>query len=125
MRYINYNPNPKNARVGDCVIRAVSCATNKSWIYTYIYLCIYGLMCFDLLSSNAVWGRYLHDKGFKKYLIPYSCPDGCTVEQFAKQHQKGTYILALNGHVVCVKDGRYYDTWDSGNEVAIYYWKKE
>jgi len=36
-----------------------------------------------------------------------------------------THILALSGHVVCVMDGDYYDTWDSGGEVPLYYWRKE
>ena len=44
---------------------------------------------------------------------------------FAAEHPSGTYILALSGHVVCVMDGDYYDTWDSGGEVPLYYWRKE
>jgi hypothetical protein len=27
--------------------------------------------------------------------------------------------------VVTVQDGKYYDTWNSGNEVPVYYWEKE
>lgn len=37
----------------------------------------------------------------------------------------GTYILALSGHVVTVVDGDWYDTWDSGGEIPIYYWVRE
>jgi len=44
-----------------------------------------------------------------------------TVSDFAKAHPNGTYILAMPSHVVCVKDGNWYDTWDSGMEVPIYY----
>lgn len=36
----------------------------------------------------------------------------------------GRYLLALDQHVVAVVDGDYYDTWDSGNEIPIYYWMK-
>lgn len=36
----------------------------------------------------------------------------------------GIYVLALQGHVVCVIDGVYYDSWDSGREVPLYYWQK-
>jgi len=34
-------------------------------------------------------------------------------------------ILATGTHVIAVGDGNYYDTWDSGQEVPIYYWRKE
>ena len=53
------------------------------------------------------------------------CPDCYTVADFAAEHPSGTYILSLSGHVVCVMDGDYYDTWDSGGEIPLYYWCKE
>lgn len=31
MAYIYFNPNPDGIHVGDCVIRAVSKATNQTW----------------------------------------------------------------------------------------------
>lgn len=48
-----------------------------------------------------------------------------TVNDFCIDHPNGTYILAIDGHVVCVTDGYYYDSWDSGDEIPIYYWIKE
>lgn len=120
-----FNPNPNNARVGDCVIRAISKALNKSWKEIYLDLCIYGLILSDMPSANHVWGSYLKDKGFKRYILPDSCPNCYTVKDFCNDHKQGTYILALNGHVICSNDGNYYDTWDSGDEVPIYYWKEE
>ena len=123
--YKYYNPNPIAARVGDCVIRAISFVTNQSWVKTYIDLCIYGIMNCDLPSSNNVWGRYLRDKGFRRYIIPDTCPICYTVEQFSNDHPAGTYLLALNGHVVAVQDGIIYDTWDCSGESPVYYWVKE
>lgn len=123
--YINYNPNPHAARVGDCVIRAVSKAMGQDWEKTYIDLCVYGLMYGDLPSANAIWGRYLKDNGYKRKIIPDTCPCCYTVEDFEREHTNGTYILALNGHVVAVESGNHFDTWDSGRETPIYYWTKE
>ncbi|MCQ2507287.1 MAG: hypothetical protein MJ097_00700 [Dorea sp.] len=120
-----YNPNPQAARVGDCVIRAVSFATGQSWEKTYLDLCVYGLIYCDLPSSNGVWSRYLLDKGFRRYIVPDTCPSCYTVRQFTEDHPKGEYILAISGHVVAVKDGNHYDTWDSSDEVVVYYWMKE
>ena len=38
---------------------------------------------------------------------------------------EGKYLLATGTHVVTVIDGDYYDTWDSGDEIPIYYFTKE
>ena len=64
-------------------------------------------------------------QGYSRFVIPNTCPYCYTVKQFCKDHPYGKYLLALDGHVVAVIDGDYYDTWDSGNEVPIYFWKKE
>lgn len=119
-----YNPNPQKAIVGDCVIRAVSKLMAQTWEHTYIDLCIEGLLKSDLPSANDVWGTYLKKHGYKRHIIPDTCPDCYTVADFAKDHSKGRYLLALSGHVVAVEDGNYYDTWDCGSEVPLYYWKE-
>lgn len=119
-----YNPNPNASRVGDCSVRAVACALEQDWYKTYSDMAVYGLMKCDMPSANAVWGAYLRDNGFTKDIIPDGCPDCYTVADFAADHPLGIYVLGLNGHVVTVKDGNYYDTWDSGNEIPIYYWRR-
>ena len=35
MSYRYYNANPLNNNITDCFIRSLSCATGKSWDYTY------------------------------------------------------------------------------------------
>lgn len=125
MSYIWYNANPQGRNVGDCVIRALSKALNQSWGATYIALALQGFMMGDMPSANAVWGAYLRHKGFSRYLISDDCPDDYTVADFAADNPNGVYILALSGHVVCVINGDIYDTWNSGNEIPIYYWTKK
>lgn len=120
-----YNRNPKAHRGDDCTIRAISTITGKSWEETYIDVCMQGFILKDMPSSNHVWGAYLKRKGFMRYVIPNTCPDCYTVSQFAEDHPIGKFILALHGHVVAVIDGDYYDTWDSGSQIPLYYWKKE
>lgn len=119
-----HNENPVNARVGDCVVRAISTALNQDWVKTYAELCVQGLMFCDLPSSNAVWGSYLARKGYKRSTIPNAC--NCyTVEDFCKDHPNGTYILGTGTHALTVIDGNYIDVWDSGQEIPIYYFTKE
>ena len=122
--YEYFNPNPLNKRVGDCVIRAISKVTHQSWLHTFVGICIKGLLMADMPSSNSVWGSYLYEKGFDQYVIPNTCPDCYTVRNFCLEHPYGEYVLATGSHVVAVRNGRYYDTWDSGDESPIYYWMK-
>lgn len=81
----------------------------------------------DMPSANRVWGRYLRRNGFHQHILDDHGEDMYTVEAFAEDHPKGTFILSIldPGHVVCVKDGHYWDSWDSGNEVPQYYWIRE
>lgn len=123
-RFSYYNPNPKGSRVGDCTIRAISKATGKEWEAVYAGLSAYGYMLADMPSANHVWGAYLKREGFKRYFVDDHGRDIYTVEDFCKDHPTGSYILAIEGHVVCVVDGRYYDSWDSGNEIPIFYWTR-
>lgn len=125
MGYVNYNPNPVRKLVGDCVIRAIAKATNKDWEDVYLDIMVQGFSMHDMPSSNDVWGAYLANNGFRRYIIPDTCPDCYTVNQFVMDNPYLTGILATGTHVIAVENGNYYDTWDSGFEVPIYYWRKE
>lgn len=125
MAFVFYNPNPKGSFVGDCVIRALSKALGANWYETYTELAIQGYAMGDMPSSNSVWGQYLMSKGYRRYIIPNTCPDCYTVRAFCADNPRGKYILATGTHVLTVVDGDYYDSWDSGNEIPIYYFKEE
>lgn len=122
-RHIMFNPNPSGSRVGDCTIRAISMALDQDWATTYAGLSAYGYSLHDMPNANHVWGAYLEDKGFCQYLIDRHGKRRYTVADFCDDNPTGTYILAIDGHVVCVSDGCYYDSWDSGEEIPIYYWR--
>ena len=123
--YRHYNPNPTGARVGDCTVRAISKATGEDWARTFCFLCAEGMRLCDMPSANHVWGAYLRRRGFRRHALPDACPDCYTVADFCREHPSGVYVLAISGHVVCVQDGDYYDSWDSGAEAPAYYWQKE
>lgn len=125
MSFIFKNPNPSQNLTGDCVIRAISIAEDKDWEDTYAELVLEGYMLHDMPSANFVWGSYLTRKGYKRRAIPNTCPACYTVAEFAEDYPSGRYILATGTHVIAVINGNYYDTWDSGHEIPVYYWKKE
>lgn len=123
-RYKYYNPNPSGKQVGDCTVRAISKALNQSWEQTYAGLTAYGFMMSDMSSANSVWGAYLRKNGFRRYIVDDHEQDVYTVEDFCIDNPAGVYVLAIDGHVVCVVDGCYFDSWDSGNEIPVYYWAR-
>ena len=80
-------------------------------------------MC-DMPSANRVWGQFLKDKGFRKVQIPDVCPECYTVREFCRDNPRGIYVLGTGEHVVCVRNGDYFDSWDSGMEIPIYYFER-
>ena len=122
--YIYYNPNPLKLSVGDCTIRAISKVTNQTWKQTYLDLLTQGFIMYDMPSSNRVWSELLKMYGFRKFYISDMCPDCYTIKEFCYDHPIGEYVVGTGEHVVAVINGNYYDSWDSGNEIPIYYFER-
>jgi hypothetical protein len=127
MSYVYYNPNPKGLRVGDCVIRALCKALDKDWDTVFVDLMLEGLALKDMPSSDYVWGSYLYKNGFRRNVIPNDCPNCYSVSDFAYDHPKGLYLLMTSDHdhILAVDNGSIFDTFDSSDEVPVYYWRKE
>lgn len=123
--FILTNPNPIGVYVEDCVVRAISIVTGRSWDDIFIHLCLQGYIMKNMPSVNKVWGTYLNSIGFHRYAIPDTCPDCYTIRDFCHDNPQGTYILATGSHVVAVVDGNYCDAWDSGDQLPIEVWRRE
>ena len=126
MGYIYYCNNPKGkCRIGDCVIRAIAKATGQTWESTYINLVQHGMNMGDLPNSNEVAGAYLYEKGFRRYAIPYEKPDDYSISDFCNDNRRGVFVLCTGTHFTVCIDGNYLDTWDCGEEIPQFYFKKE
>lgn len=123
--YIQYNPNPVARSVGDCAVRAIAKALGIDWENAYALIAAAGYRMGDMPSSNSVWGAVLRQRGFRKEVIPDTCPDCYTAEEFAADNPEGTYVLGFGNHVATVVNGDIYDSWDSSQETPVYYWRKE
>lgn len=75
-------------------------------------------------STNAVHKAYLEQHGFVMRTLPSSCPDCITVEEFSKMYPKGDYILATGDHVVALRNGIFYDIFDSSDEIVTYFFER-
>lgn len=120
-----FNNNPLGKSTGDCVVRAISKALGKNWQETYLDLCLQGYQMADWGSSNPVWDAYLRENGFIRFVVPNTCPDCYTIQDFVNEHEKGLYIVATGTHVVTIIDGTIFDSWDSSQEIPTYYYQKE
>ena len=123
--YRRYNANPSGKLTNDCTVRAISKVTGKSWRGVFAGLSEISYEQYDMPSSNAIWGTYMRREGYTRHTIPDRCPDCYTAKDFCNDHPYGTYLLGTGTHVIAVINGDYYDTWDSGNELPVYYWEKE
>ena len=118
-RYLNKNPKARD--VNDCVIRSISCAENRSWDDVY-----------DELSELAqTQGILLDDVRFVEPYLDSKYNRTCyknngfstTVEEFLKTHPKGTYLITMQGHITCLKNGVIYDTWDCRKKLIWCAWE--
>ena len=118
------NKNPKNKCVGDCTVRAISLATGKDWHETYFGLVLQGAFMCDMPSANSITTAFLRKNGFRRRTIPDDCPDCYTIDDFCKDHPKGTFVIGTGSHLTTVIDGTLFDSWNSLAETPVYYFEK-
>ncbi len=123
--WVHYNPNPVKAASGDCSVRAISKALNLTWEQAFTRLASNAFLMGDVISSDLVWGSVLRQEGFKREIIPNTCPECYTVADFCEDHPEGVFLVKSDNHVACVQDGILFDSWNSEMNVPIYYWYKE
>ncbi len=121
-----YNANPKHNLTSDCVIRAISKATNKDWYEIYDALYHVGVKLGEIAESDETYPKYLESEGFIRMKQPKK-DNGkkYTASEFAKEHKEGSYVLRLANHLVACVDGIIYDTWDCGFKTVGKYWEKK
>lgn len=120
-----YNPSPTGRNVGDCSVRAVAKALDTDWETAYALISSAGYLMGDMPSSNSVWGAVLRQHGFTRHIVPNSCPNCYSIGEFADDHPKGIFVVGTGNHVATVVDGVIFDSWDSRNEIPLYYWSRE
>lgn len=107
MRYRYYNANPRQRKVNDCTVRAISLATNKTWEETFLDLSTAALEEKIMPDDVHYIDRYL-EKTFDKIFLPRKI----TVEEFVNTHSHGIYLITMRGHITCCIDGCIYDTFN-------------
>ena len=121
-----YNANPKGKKTSDCVIRAICTALNKDYETTTRELLEFWLKSGYEMCDVKCFGKYLESKGWKKQKQPRKVDNTkYTGKEFVK-YFKGTCLANIGGHhIVCIKDGKVFDIWDSTDGCIGNYWTKE
>ena len=127
MAYINYNANPKGLKTGDCVIRALSKATGKSWDEVYTELFEIGFKKKRLPNEDPVFKAFLKKNNFiESPAIRNEYGKMISVEEFSKRVDADTmYIIQTRKHLTVVFNGDISDTWNTSRQTAgRFYFKR-
>lgn len=113
----------------DCVIRAMMVATGWTWEQVFNALVPICLKLKDVPNSDAVYKKFFSTMGWEAKKVEkieddydYYRMRFPTIREFAAMHRKGTYIITIQGHMVCIKDGDWYDVWDCSGYKVRKYW---
>jgi hypothetical protein len=125
--YKYYQPNQKDLKdeYGDCVIRAMTKATKKTWLEVFDELIPYSRESQCPYNCSPVWKAYLEAQGFK--YVGITNKKGTTrptVQSFAKKNKTGIFILRVAHHLVCLENGDWFDTWNSGDRKMYGYYTR-
>lgn len=122
--WIQTNPSPEKLRTDDCTVRALSLALDIPWDAAYVLLVSKGLELHVMPDKASVIHAVLRERGYHRNVVPDSCPDCYTLQDFCNDHPNGKFIVASDSHIVVVIDGDVYDTWDSTSEIPQFYWEE-
>ena len=140
--YFTYaNANPKGKITGDCVIRALATAMNKTWDEVLTDLYQYALKHKQMLDCSQLYSKYLKDQGWIKLKQPRKYDNTkYTGIEFCEELQSSTcfkhegyyldscdkFIAHIGGHhVVAIVNGSILDTWNSTGGCIGNIWIKE
>ena len=115
--YCFYNANPLGRRVNDCTVRAISLATKEDWDKTYRELSEYAQKLATMPDDVIYIDGYL-DRRFQKVYEKNKYKKDITVEQFARVHPFGVYLITMRGHITCCIDGCIYDTFNPKDRIV-------
>lgn len=110
MKYQQYNANPRQRRVNDCTVRAISLATGRTWDQTFEELS-------KVAQAQAIMPddvNYIDEYLERRFQKVCGCKDRIriTVGEFVNTHPQGTYLITMRGHITCAIDGCIYDTFN-------------
>jgi len=121
--YKEYNAHPKGLKTSDCVVRAITTATNSDYLETRKILNRKKReLCYNTYKDTKFLYEYF--KGFPRLIFkPIKGEPRIKGSDFTKLHPKGTFILKMAGHITTCIDGVILDTWDCSYRSVYTAWE--
>ena len=129
MEFVKENLNPKGWKTGDCVVRALAGANNRSWESTYLALCDIGAKKCRMPNDKATYEAFLKDNGWVKQKMPvwydaFGKRHRYTVRELIEEHPNKRMIISVANHLTFADKGTLIDTWNCGSKSVGNYWIK-
>lgn len=120
-----FQPNPVKQEKQDCSVRAICAAESIDWLEAYDLLAKKGRELYSVSDGDRTIVGLLDDLGYTKHSVKVA--KGMTRPTpytLATDIPTGVIVCRVAQHWVTIKDGEYYDTWDSGDKGVYTYWTK-
>ena len=126
IKYVEKNENPKNKKTTDCVIRALTTATGKSYYEVFEELYKLSIKTGWFMNEKRLEEKFLEQNGFVKYKQPkddfgYKYEIG-QIDQLVSKED--VVIIRCCGHLTVVKNHTLYDIWDCRRKCINNYYVK-
>lgn len=116
MGYQYLNKNALGKFEEDCTVRAISCATDRSWDCVYEHLSDMAQAQGTMMNNREFIIDYLDSQY-------YRVPDVYgTVGEVSGEFGDNIILITMNGHITCSKYGVIYDTFDPRDREAEFVW---
>lgn len=126
MEFKKCNMNPKDLKVGDCVIRALTLADDKE-DYRKVYKELFeiGYKKCRMVNDKIVYEKWLQDHGWVKIKMPKK-PNNkrYTLEEWINDNPDLTFVASVAKHLTFIDKGILIDTWNCSYKCLGNYWIK-
>lgn len=125
-KHAYYNPNPKKLLTGDCVIRAYCKAFDTEWENALLASTFFAIKDCQVFNDNKAVQAFLESLGCIRHkVVVKKGSKRPTPDSLARSREnKGkTLVCSVAGHIVTVREGKYYDTWDSGSKGIYWFYE--
>lgn len=126
MEFKKCNMNPKNLKVGDCVVRALTLADeDEDWKRVYKELCEIGLKMCRMPNDTIVFSKWLDQHGWVKMKMPKK-PNNkrFTLKEYIDDNPDMQFVASIAKHLTFVDKGTLIDTWNCSSKCLGNYWIK-
>ena len=124
-----YNVNPKGKKTGDCVVRAIAYASNRSWEEVFTELNKISVKVYSMPNEKNVYEKYLADLGFSKMPQPKkSNGTKYLVGEIDKLIDTNKYdvVISMANHLTCADSNNLIDIWDCRKKtIGNYYTRRK